>query len=139
MNAGRAKGPDDPLRLVVVCDMWLTGFDAPSMHTTYIDKPMRGYGLMQAITRVNRMFRDKPAGLVVDYIGISQNLKESEEGAPAPSGRRVGIVQGFRIGCLRKAELRQHANFLEASLLAHPHNTDRARTRNTSLFSRNLP
>ena len=73
--AKRAKDPDDPLKLVLVRDMWLTGFDAPSMHTMYIDKPMRGHGLMQAIARVNRVFRDKPAGLIVDYIGVAQNLK----------------------------------------------------------------
>ncbi len=73
--AKRAKDPKDPLKLVIVRDMWLTGFDAPSMHTMYIDKPMKGHGLMQAIARVNRVFRDKPAGLVVDYIGIAQNLK----------------------------------------------------------------
>lgn len=73
--AKRAKDPGDPLKLVIVRDMWLTGFDAPSMHTMYIDKPMRGHGLMQAIARVNRVFRDKPAGLIVDYIGIAQNLK----------------------------------------------------------------
>lgn len=73
--AKRAKDPDDALKLVIVRDMWLTGFDAPSMHTMYIDKPMRGHGLMQAIARVNRVFRDKPAGLIVDYIGIAQNLK----------------------------------------------------------------
>ena len=75
--AKRAKAPDDPLKLVIVRDMWLTGFDAPSMHTMYIDKPMRGHGLMQAIARVNRVFRDKPAGLIVDYIGIAQNLKSA--------------------------------------------------------------
>ena len=75
--AKRAKDADDPLRLVIVRDMWLTGFDAPSMHTMYIDKPMRGHGLMQAIARVNRVFRDKPAGLIVDYIGIAQNLKSA--------------------------------------------------------------
>ena len=75
--AKRAKDADDPLKLVLVCDMWLTGFDAPSMHTMYIDKPMRGHGLMQAIARVNRVFRDKPAGLIVDYIGIAQNLKSA--------------------------------------------------------------
>ncbi len=75
--AKRAKDPKDPLRLVIVRDMWLTGFDAPCMHTMYIDKPMRGHGLMQAIARVNRVFRDKPAGLVVDYIGIAQNLKSA--------------------------------------------------------------
>lgn len=75
--AKRAKDPKDPLRLVIVRDMWLTGFDAPCMHTMYIDKPMKGHGLMQAIARVNRVFRDKPAGLVVDYIGIAQNLKNA--------------------------------------------------------------
>jgi type I restriction enzyme R subunit len=75
--AKRAKNPDDPLKLVIVRDMWLTGFDAPCMHTMYVDKPMKGHGLMQAIARVNRVFRDKPAGLVVDYIGIAQNLKNA--------------------------------------------------------------
>ena len=75
--AKRIKDPDDSLKLVIVRDMWLTGFDAPSMHTMYVDKPMRGHGLMQAIARVNRVFRDKPAGLVVDYIGIAQNLKSA--------------------------------------------------------------
>ena len=75
--AKRAKDHDDPLKLVIVRDMWLTGFDAPSMHTMYVDKPMRGHGLMQAIARVNRVFRDKPAGLIVDYIGIAQNLKSA--------------------------------------------------------------
>jgi type I restriction enzyme R subunit len=73
--AKRARNPKDPLKLVIVRDMWLTGFDAPCMHTMYVDKPMRGHGLMQAIARVNRVFRDKPAGLVVDYIGIAHNLK----------------------------------------------------------------
>lgn len=75
--AKRAKKPGDPLKLVIVRDMWLTGFDVPCMHTMYVDKPMRGHGLMQAIARVNRVFRDKPAGLVVDYIGIAQNLKSA--------------------------------------------------------------
>ena len=75
--AKRAKDPKDPLKLVIVRDMWLTGFDAPSMHTMYVDKPMKGHGLMQAIARVNRVFRDKPAGLIVDYIGIAQNLKSA--------------------------------------------------------------
>ncbi len=75
--AKRVKDPDDPLKLVIVRDMWLTGFDAPCMHTMYVDKPMQGHGLMQAIARVNRVFRDKPGGLVVDYIGIAQNLKSA--------------------------------------------------------------
>jgi type I restriction enzyme R subunit len=75
--AKRARNPDDPLWLVIVCDMWLTGFDAPCMNTMYIDKPMRGHGLMQAIARVNRVFKDKPGGLVVDYIGVAQNLRNA--------------------------------------------------------------
>ncbi len=73
----RFKDPDDPLRLVIVRDMWLTGFDAPSCHTMYVDKPMRGHNLMQAIARVNRVFKDKPGGLVVDYIGIGNELKQA--------------------------------------------------------------
>ncbi len=71
----RAKNPDDGLELVIVRDMWLTGFDAPSMHTMYVDKTMQGAGLMQAIARVNRTFRDKPGGLIVDYIGVFSNLQ----------------------------------------------------------------
>ncbi|WP_174278299.1 type I restriction endonuclease subunit R [Sphingomonas bacterium] len=89
--AKRAKDPADPLRLVIVRDMWLTGFDAPSMHTMYIDKPMRGHGLMQAIARVNRVFRDKPAGLVVDYIGIAQNLKKALGQYSASDAAETGI------------------------------------------------
>jgi type I restriction enzyme R subunit len=73
----RASNPADQLELVIVRDMWLTGFDSPPMHTMYVDKPMRSAGLMQAITRVNRTFKDKPSGLVVDYIGIAENLKEA--------------------------------------------------------------
>ncbi len=75
--ADRMKDPDDPLKLVIVVDMWLTGFDVPPLHTMYIDKPMRGHTLMQAIARVNRVFRDKPGGLIVDYIGIAKELKEA--------------------------------------------------------------
>ena len=86
--AKRAKNPNDPLKLVIVRDMWLTGFDAPCMHTMYVDKPMKGHGLMQAIARVNRVFRDKPAGLVVDYIGIAQNLK-SALGQYSPADQRA--------------------------------------------------
>jgi type I restriction enzyme R subunit len=73
--AKRYKSPKDPLQLVIVRDMWLTGFDCPCLHTMYLDKPMRGHGLMQAIARVNRVFRDKPGGLVVDYLGIADQLK----------------------------------------------------------------
>ena len=75
--AERMKNDDDPLKLVIVRDMWLTGFDAPSMHTLYIDKPMKGHNLMQAIARVNRVYKDKPGGLVVDYLGIASDLKEA--------------------------------------------------------------
>ena len=75
--AQRFRDPEDPLQLVLVRDMWLTGFDAPSLHTLYVDKPMRGHGLMQAIARVNRVFKDKPGGLVVDYLGLAQDLKEA--------------------------------------------------------------
>jgi type I restriction enzyme, R subunit len=75
--AKRARQANDSLKLVIVCDMWLTGFDAPMMHTMYVDKPMQGHGLMQAIARVNRVFKDKPAGLIVDYIGIAHNLKSA--------------------------------------------------------------
>jgi type I restriction enzyme, R subunit len=75
--AERMKDDDDSLKLVIVCDMWLTGFDAPSLHTIYIDKPMKGHNLMQAIARVNRVYKDKPGGLVVDYLGIAADLKEA--------------------------------------------------------------
>jgi type I restriction enzyme R subunit len=75
--AKRLKNPDDPLKLVLVRDMWLTGFDAPCLHTMYIDKPMQGHGMMQAIARVNRVFRDKPGGLVVDYLGLADQLKRA--------------------------------------------------------------
>jgi type I restriction enzyme, R subunit len=75
--ADRMRDDDDPLKLVIVRDMWLTGFDAPSMHTLYIDKPMKGHNLMQAIARVNRVYKDKPGGLVVDYLGIAADLKEA--------------------------------------------------------------
>ncbi|WP_203289385.1 type I restriction endonuclease subunit R [Metabacillus sp. cB07] len=75
--AKRMKDTSDELKIVLVRDMWLTGFDVPSMHTMYIDKPMKGHNLMQAIARVNRVFRDKPGGLIVDYIGIADSLKEA--------------------------------------------------------------
>ncbi len=75
--ANRFRDPKDPFQIVLVRDMWLTGFDAPSLHTMYIDKPMRGHGLMQAIARVNRVFKDKPGGLVVDYLGLAEELKQA--------------------------------------------------------------
>ena len=73
----RFRNPKDPFQIVIVRDMWLTGFDAPSLHTMYVDKPMRGHGLMQAIARVNRVFKDKPGGLVVDYLGLADELKKA--------------------------------------------------------------
>ena len=75
--AKRFRDSGNPLRMVLVRDMWLTGFDAPSLHTMYVDKPMRGHGLMQAIARVNRVFGDKPGGLVVDYLGLAHELKRA--------------------------------------------------------------
>ena len=75
--ADRMKNPDDELKLVIVRDMWLTGFDVPCLHTLYIDKPMRGHNLMQAIARVNRVYKDKPGGLIVDYLGIASDLKHA--------------------------------------------------------------
>jgi type I restriction enzyme R subunit len=75
--AKRFRNPADPFKIVIVRDMWLTGFDAPSLHTLYVDKPMRGHGLMQAIARVNRVFHNKPGGLVVDYLGLADELKQA--------------------------------------------------------------
>ncbi len=98
--AKRIKDPDDPLKLVIVRDMWLTGFNAPSMHTMYVDKPMRGHGLMQAIARVNRVFRDKPAGLVVDYIGIAQNLKSALGQYSREDQKHAGIDEAEAIAVM---------------------------------------
>ena len=83
----RFKDPTDPLRMVIVRDMWLTGFDAPCVHTLYVDKPMKGHNLMQAIARVNRVFKDKQGGLVVDYIGIGSELKAAMKEYTASQGR----------------------------------------------------
>ncbi|HET6387436.1 MAG TPA: type I restriction endonuclease subunit R, partial [Armatimonadota bacterium] len=108
----RMQDPDDPLQIVIVCDMWLTGTDIPCLHTLYVDKPMRGHTMIQAISRVNRVFRDKPHGLIVDYIGIGDELREATSqytqgggrGEPAPSIEEVARPQ------FRKAldEARQH-------------------------------
>jgi type I restriction enzyme R subunit len=85
--ARRFRDPADPFRIVIVRDMWLTGFDAPSLHTMYIDKPMHGHGLMQAIARVNRVFKDKPGGLVVDYLGLANELREALAAYTESGGR----------------------------------------------------
>lgn len=95
--ADRMKDPKDDLKLVIVRDMWLTGFDAPSMHTMYVDKPMQGHGLMQAIARVNRVYKDKPGGLIVDYLGIAPSLKEAlsyytQEGKEEPTVKQEDAI-----------------------------------------------
>ena len=83
----RFRDPDNPFRIVLVRDMWLTGFDAPSLHTMYVDKPMQGHGLFQAITRVNRVFKNKPGGLVVDYLGLANDLRKAVESYTKSGGR----------------------------------------------------
>lgn len=98
--AKRARDPKDQLKLVIVRDMWLTGFDAPSMHTMYVDKQMQGHGLMQAIARVNRVFRDKPAGLIVDYIGIAQNLKSALQQYSQNDQENTGIDEAQAIAVM---------------------------------------
>ena len=112
--AQRFRDPEDPLQMVLVRDMWLTGFDAPSLHTLYVDKPMRGHGLMQAIARVNRVFKDKPGGLVVDYLGLAQDLKQAlatytESGRDGAHRRRTGGGGGSHAGevrCVLRADAR---------------------------------
>lgn len=99
--AKRFRSPNDPFKVVLVRDMWLTGFDAPSLHTMYIDKPMRGHGLMQAIARVNRVFRDKPGGLVVDYLGLAPELKAALATYTQSGGTgRTAIDQEEALGVL---------------------------------------
>lgn len=98
--AKRARDPKDPLKLVIVRDMWLTGFDAPCLHTMYVDKPMQGHGLMQAIARVNRVFRDKPAGLIVDYIGIAQSLKSALQQYSKSDQENTGIDEAQAISVM---------------------------------------
>jgi type I restriction enzyme R subunit len=88
----RFKAPDDSMKVVIVRDMWQTGFDCPSLHTMYVDKPMRGHGLMQAIARVNRVFKDKPGGLVVDYLGIADQLKRALADYTEAGGRGNAVV-----------------------------------------------
>jgi type I restriction enzyme R subunit len=105
----RFKDPADPMRLVIVRDMWLTGFDAPCVHTLYVDKPMKGHNLMQAIARVNRVFKDKQGGLVVDYIGIANELRSalkeytnsSGRGRPTVDAAEAYAVLEEKLGILR--------------------------------------
>ena len=100
----RFKDPNDPLQLVIVRDMWLTGFDAPCCHTMYVDKPMHGHNLMQAIARVNRVFKDKPGGLVVDYIGIAAELKQALKTYTDAKGKGEPAIDAAQVlgGMLRK-------------------------------------
>lgn len=105
----RFKSPEDPLKLVIVRDMWLTGFDAPCVHTMYVDKPMKSHNLMQAIARVNRVFKEKPGGLVVDYIGIATELKHAlleytqSQGKGRPT---IDIHEAFRVFIEKMSTLR---------------------------------
>jgi len=101
--ANRFRNPEDPFKLVIVRDMWLTGFDCPSLHTMYLDKPMRAHGLMQAIARVNRVFRDKPGGLVVDYIGLAYELKQALATYTASGGTgRTAIDQAEAVAVMKE-------------------------------------
>jgi type I restriction enzyme R subunit len=120
--AQRFKDPNDPLQLVIVRDMWLTGFDAPSLHTMYLDKPMRGHGLMQAIARVNRVFRDKPGGLVVDYLGLADELRQAMQHYSESGGQgAAGLDQAEAVSILlEKVEIcRSLFHGLDYSLWAH--------------------
>ncbi|MCH7946096.1 MAG: type I restriction endonuclease subunit R, partial [Armatimonadetes bacterium] len=101
--ANRFRDPDDKLKIVIVRDMWLTGFDAPSLHTMYVDKPMRGHNLMQAIARVNRKFRDKPGGLIVDYLGLADSLRSAVQTYTDSGGTgETAISQDEAVAALRR-------------------------------------
>jgi type I restriction enzyme R subunit len=101
--AKRFKDPKDPFKVVIVRDMWLTGFDAPCLHTMYLDKPMRGHGLMQAIARVNRVFKDKPGGLVVDYLGLAHELKQALASYTESGGKgQTAIDQEEAVALMRE-------------------------------------
>ena len=122
----RLKDPADPLKLVIVVDMWLTGFDAPCLHTLYVDKPMRGAGLMQAVARVNRVWQDKPGGLVVDYIGIGEELKTAIAQYTRLAGARGGRPVEFVEEALRQLKdavdaLRALFNGLDLAGIDDPH------------------
>ncbi|MBU4220023.1 MAG: type I restriction endonuclease subunit R [Euryarchaeota archaeon] len=123
----RMKDPADPLRLVIVIDMWLTGFDVPCLHTLYVDKPMRDHGLMQAIARVNRVFKDKPGGLVVDYLGIATDLKKAlsfysnsgGKGDPAECQEKAVAAMLEKLEVVRQLFF-QESRAKEAILIAEP-------------------
>ncbi|MCZ7358191.1 MAG: type I restriction endonuclease subunit R [Candidatus Methanoperedens sp.] len=123
----RMKDPEDPLRLVIVIDMWLTGFDVPCLHTLYVDKPMRDHSLMQAIARVNRVFRDKPGGLVVDYLGIATDLKKAlsfysnsgGKGDPAEGQEKAVAAMLEKLEIVRQLFF-EESKSKEAILIAEP-------------------
>lgn len=98
----RFKNPDDPLEMVIVRDMWLTGFDVPCAHTMYADKPMKGHGLMQAIARVNRVFKDKPSGLVVDYLGLADQLRKAVGTYGGRQGEKPGLPVDVALNLLNE-------------------------------------
>ncbi|RAL21424.1 DEAD/DEAH box helicase [Thermoflavimicrobium daqui] len=100
--ASRMKDLNDELKLVIVCDMWLTGFDVPCLHTIYIDKAMKGHNLMQAIARVNRVFKDKPGGLIVDYIGIAPSLKQALQQYTQADRETTGIDTQLAIDLMKE-------------------------------------
>ncbi|TMU81374.1 type I restriction endonuclease subunit R [Pseudomonas fluorescens] len=108
----RFKNPNDPLQLVIVRDMWLTGFDAPCVHTLYVDKPMKGHNLMQAIARVNRVFKDKQGGLVVDYIGIANELKAALKEYTASKGKGRPTVDAYEVYSILEEKLDLLRSFL---------------------------
>ena len=128
----RMVDAEDPLRLVIVCDMWLTGTDIPCLHTLYVDKPMRGHNIIQAISRVNRVFRDKPHGLIVDYIGIGDELREATARYTADGGRGepAGSIESearplFRGGACRGEEPAAHGRRLRQLASDHTGRTGR--------------
>ncbi len=100
--AERMKNPDDELKLAIVCDMWLTGFDVPSLHTMYVDKPMNGHSLMQAIARVNRVYKDKQAGLIVDYLGIASELQKALSYYTKEDRKLTGVPQNEAVQVLKE-------------------------------------
>ncbi|MEJ9171891.1 type I restriction endonuclease subunit R [Bacillus cereus] len=123
--ARRMKDNDDPLKIVIVRDMWLTGFDVPAMNTMYIDKPMKGHNLMQAIARVNRVFKDKPGGLVVDYIGIADNLKEALKQYTDSDRKTAGVDTALAVDVM----LEKHQLVLE---MLHGHDYSGYRSEKSS-------
>lgn len=126
----RYKDASDPLKLVIVRDMWLTGFDAPCMHTLYVDKPMKGHGLMQAIARVNRVFKGKPSGLIVDYIGIASDLKSALAHYSQSDQAQTGIDEAEAVAAFLDAldVTRQHLFGFDYSLALTGSPTERLKT-----------